>query len=77
MGKNKVQETMANSTPHISSSCLMVITISSFRKLVAIITAYISDFFWKITTCTSTNLLISWSYVWPSNSNQYATSSFR
>jgi hypothetical protein len=48
MGKDKVQKKMASfAPPHISSSSSMVITTSSFQKLVATIITCINEFWGK------------------------------
>jgi hypothetical protein len=64
MGKDKVQETMANyALPQIGYGSSMVVTTCSLPELVATIATCISENFWKVITCTPTSLLISWSYV--------------
>ncbi len=64
MGEDKVQKTMASfAPPWISSNFLVVMAIGSFQELVAIVDTCISEFFWKAIISTSTNLLVSQSYV--------------
>ncbi len=75
MGKNKVQKEWLVFLfwSQIDFGFSMIVTTSSLQELVAIITTCISEIFWKIVSGTSTSLPVSWSYVQPSNCNQYAT----
>ncbi len=59
MGKYKVQETMANSTPLIGFGSLVVVTTSSLWKRVVVVDGYIGENLWEVVTCTWTSLPIN------------------
>ncbi len=64
MGKGKVQEIMASLALLLTCSrSLVVVITSALRKLVDTIVACIGENLLKIVTSTSTNLLISQSYL--------------
>jgi hypothetical protein len=63
MGKEKVQKTMASfAPPLIGFGSSMVVTIGSLQEFETIVVAYTNENLYEI-ICTSTNLLVSWSYV--------------
>ncbi len=69
---------MANfAPPLIDFSSLVVMTTSSFRKLIAIIATYTCENFQEIVTGISTSLPIIRSYMYLLNYNPYATSLFK